>query len=63
MEPKHYGARITVTWNDRHKRWELVGRTGQHVIYRTADTTGGVDQTDLHRILDAVKREMESWLF
>lgn len=63
MAPKR-AADVTLSlfWDTRWKRWTatIVYRDGRS--FRRIETTSEVGQVESNLLLDAVRREMESWL-
>lgn len=61
-------ATITMTWNERHKFWDLraelaEGPLSRRVVLERVRTTAALDQEGLHLLLTTMRNEMESWLF
>jgi hypothetical protein len=58
-------AELRFYWDDRRgvKRWTIGFNTRDFRGFRRVEVTAPVDQDAMNRILDAVRVEMESWLF
>lgn len=61
-------ASITLTWNERHKFWDIrmelhEGPRQNRVVLARARTTAALDQDSMHLLTSVMKIEMESWIF
>ena len=63
------GVLIQIVWQAEEKTWRVVGSLhssdGKRVraISRTVENTGAPDMDDLVRLVGAIQRECESWLW
>lgn len=61
-------VKFTLEWHTTGKKWRLTWSLIDEVgipwvtHWRWVETDTAVDVLDAHRLVDAVKREMESWL-
>nr|CRY97268.1 hypothetical protein [uncultured prokaryote] len=60
-------ADVTIKFyrNDRNGKWAIVatGKTiGTGAITLPLDRTGDLSRTDVHLIVDVIRREVQSWL-
>lgn len=49
-------------WDERHKRWTVTLRGRGYRTWKRVETSAPMDQVGGQLMLDAVQREMESWL-
>nr|CRY97263.1 hypothetical protein [uncultured prokaryote] len=57
---------LHIFWLDETKSWLLTGTrqpAGEHLVPVVIKTTVEMDQLAPYRLMDVIKREMESWLF
>lgn len=64
MVERNATALIGVYWDDRNKRWDLVGHLdhARAARKRTADSTVEIGESGLILLLEALKAEIEGWL-
>lgn len=61
------GVLITLEWDGINKLWQLVasihGNERARVVSEKIHWTGAPDTDDLRRLVTAIRRECESWLW
>lgn len=58
-------ASIRFFWEDRNgvKRWTIGWNHPHGKGFTRVEVTAPLDQDAMHKLVDAIRREMESWLF
>jgi len=62
--PGKRAADVTIScyWDPRWKRWTMTIRGSNYSAFRRVETTSALTNVEGNLLLDAIRREMESWL-